>query len=275
MINALPGALKCTPIPVNNIFLENFWAFAPEPSALSVWKKILQTTSINPKQLSQKNQHLYLWCTQTCLLNYNCEEFLSDCLENHYRGCIQSIQTRRKKNKKTFWTLVFLVPDLITLTLKKNAVCRCLNLLSVLFCSMTLWSYWMAAGLSLKSIGVPANLRQDPVWIIRSLSIKPDSSSTWTQGCGTWRFIMMDGAWRQCPTTPSSRVSKGVGWTSAAVSWFVWLGGCVMTRLEDFNFLKQLRLSKQTGRLLEDFLLAACYTNKQSFSNFEPPWRQI
>lgn len=73
---------------------------------------------------------------------------------------------------------------------------------SLWVCSMILWSCWTAAGWSPKSTGRPAN------WIIPSSSTRPGSSSTWTQGCGTWRFITTAATWRQCPTTPSSRVLR-------------------------------------------------------------------
>lgn len=139
------------------------------------------------------------------------------CIVPLFSLCIQSMQQKQKKS--TFWAILA-VYCLIWLDIKITAACICWNLLSVLFYSMTLLSCWMGAGLLPKSTGRWVNQTRELGSIIRSPSTKRDSSSTWTQGCGTLPFIMTGEAWKSSPTTPSSRVrgrASATGWLMSVI----------------------------------------------------------
>lgn len=143
-----------------------------------------------------------------------------------------------------FWTLsIFLTGWLNYGGIEKNSH---LDLLEFLFvCSMILWSCWMAAGWSPKSTGLPAN------WIILSSSTRPASSSTSTQGCGTWRFTTTDATWRPCPITPSSRVCR----CTSAVAFYRavrdWHGIICLKEFNSSDCLRkrELKLSDHTNKL--------------------------
>lgn len=187
-------------IPVTDVFLDCFWAFAPEPQQLHQYK---QLPSIYKHQITVTEKSTFIVRTGPCL-----------CLVlglwsvplRLLRRSLRVLHTKHPLEENlcfisVFWTLFlknFLLADLITMTI--NSHLRRLESLCV--CSMILWSCWMAAGWSPKSTGLPAS------WIIPSSSIRPGSSSTWTWGCGTWPSTTTAATWRQCPTTPSSRVRR-------------------------------------------------------------------
>lgn len=143
-----------------------------------------------------------------------------------------------------FWTLYIFLTGWFNYGVIKTVICICCNVY-LFVCSMILWSCWMAAGWSPKSTGLPAN------WIIPSSSTRPGSSSTSTQGCGTWHFTTMDATWRQCPITPSSRVRRCVSagmFYRAEWNWHVII---CLKELNSCDCLKkrELKLSDHTNKL--------------------------
>lgn len=188
--------LKCTPGAC--VFLDCFWAFALEPHLRHQYK---QLPSICKHQITVTEKSAFIVHTGPCL----CLALgLWNAPLRLLRGSLEVLHTKHPLEENlcliyAFWTLsIFL-----TSWFNYGGIKCHLHLLQFLFvCSMILWSCWMAAGWSPKSTGLPAN------WIIPSSSTRPGSSSTWTQGCGTWRFTTMDATWRRSPITPSSRVHR-------------------------------------------------------------------